>query len=186
MKKNLVILMILSLILGVSIIYAADKKMIYGKKHAFKVEALENWTEDKDVMGKTGIPFFIRPNDEMDRKNVYLYALGFDRLDNNKKTMEDFIQGNIKDYQSQYPGIKMQDLDITFHSLQKTDLLSGRYAVIESSDFDTTYKEIAVYIDFPLGVIMLVYSTKTPESYQKYYPDFIAFVESFELLGNSR
>lgn len=67
MKKHLLLLMIFILILGVSNIYAADKEIIYGKKHAFKVELLENWAEDKAVMAKTGIPFFIRPMDEKDR-----------------------------------------------------------------------------------------------------------------------
>lgn len=160
-------------------------KLIYGEKHVFTVNVPANWINDSTAEQDSGIPFLIKPDNDEDWNKVYLYAIGFDKPENSNEDIKTFVKNDTKNYKNNYPGIKINKIDINFDNIKNSTTLSGKYYINEFSNFDNTYKEIVVYIEFTQGVGTIVFSTTSKEVFEKYYNDFISLVNSFHFIADS-
>jgi|GEM_PF-4963275 len=172
-------------IVTISLLAADDAAIIHGKRFFFSIEMPNGWIFNKQICKQYGLPHFIQPNNRINEIQTYIYANGFDRPEGSNLTINDFIKDEQKGFLNKAPNVKINKVNIVFSNIQKTALLSGDYYIYELTGFSNKYKEIIIYIDAVETVCTIVFSSKTKDDYDKFYPNFVSIVKSFRFLGRN-
>ncbi len=169
----------------ISLAASDDGAIIHGKRFFFSVEMPNGWIFNKQICQQYGIPHFIQPKNRSNEMQTYIYANGFDRAEGSNLTIKDFIKDEQKGFINKAPYVKIKQINIIFSNIQKTKLLSGDYYTYELTGFPNKYKEIIIYIDAIETICTIVFSSKTKDDYDNYYPNFVSIVKSFQFLGRN-
>ncbi len=155
-----------------------ELNVIYGAHHIFTIATPSDWINDKEMAKKVGLVSFFYPKDDSTKgQNVYFYAMGYDK-DENNKDLESFAKGDLESFRKKYPKLTTEKIEL--------GLPGGIIDAIMYSFSNLTdrYKEDVVYLETDSAILVLIYAAATKEIYNSNLSIFNSFVASFQYRGN--
>ncbi|MCL2097711.1 MAG: hypothetical protein FWH23_03005 [Bacteroidales bacterium] len=156
-----------------------DINVVYGQRHIFTIETPIGWINDKVNAQKIGLVnfFYAMTNTSLIQKS-YMYVLGIDK-ESNKKTLQDFISGDLQTYRKKYPDFKYEIVEVEFNGGVKNGKLYS------FSNLKDRYKEEVLYAETETAIIVFTFSATTSKDYENYQSVFDTFILSFNYRGDN-
>lgn len=153
--------------------------IIYGDKHIFTVATPHGWVNDKAAASKIGlVSFFYAKADTNKNPKSHIYAMGYDK-DENNKNLESFVDGDIINFRKKYPDLTYEQITIGKQGVIIDALM------LSFSNLDDRYREEVIYLETAFSILVFVFSTFTEADYQRYQPVFDQFMASFTYRGHN-
>jgi hypothetical protein len=154
--------------------------LIHGRHHLFSVMPPKGWVINKPYARQLGLASFFYPENAIDKNQVYLYAMGFDKT-NSKQTLSQFIKDDVDNIKINNSLINIKEVKLKIKFAEP--ILGGK--IYEFLNFSNKYGYQVIYIETKESILTIVYSAKTEEDYKKYLSCFDEIIGSFQYLGNN-
>ncbi len=149
-----------------------------GLKYVFSVESPEGWYNDKALARQFGLDcFFYPPKDTLDDLKNYIYALGVSKHSKDEN-LDGFIKKDLKKFTDEFPEVSYDTVPVKC----KGGIIKSKY--YSFSNLGDRYREEVLYSEADSSFIIITFTTKEKEDYEKYFSLFNKFVNSFQYLGN--
>jgi len=179
MKKNIILLVIISL--GLISFGQAELKtgIIYGNNHAFCLTAPNGWVLDNQAGVSQGLhAVFYKIGESWDKAETVMYANTALLEDSLHKTIDQLIKYDLDNFKNNYSNIKVtdgKDIVIKENVIAKVKYLSGQsYG---------NYEAIA-YIDAGKTGVMIILSSRTKSGFESSLEAFKDIVKSYIFIAD--
>jgi hypothetical protein len=177
-KQLFFIVLILVTVAG----YAQDGSktgIVYGKNHAFLVEAPDGWVLDNQAGLSEGLfAVFYQEGESWQYGKVVMYVNTASLEHRKHKTLNRLIKSDIRDFKKHSRNIK-----IVYGDTLLTQDSSSAFVVNFFGDNFGNYESVA-YIDAGKVAVMIVMSAKSEALYNENYPAFKLLVQSYFFISD--
>lgn len=157
---------------------AGGAGIVYGRDHAFAIQAPRGWTLD-NVSGKAqGLhAVFYRNGESWQKAGTVMYANTASKRVAGQRTLEELMEFDLARFLEGAPKLRVT---------APTELAAGTSkALIRRFEGDQhgNYEAVA-YIDEKLTIVMLVLTSRTQKGFDEAYADFETLVKSYRFLSD--
>ena len=150
--------------------------IVYGKEHAFSVQAPPGWVLDNKAGRSQGLhACFYEEGRSWASAETVMYANTASKRVQGQRTMEELMAYDVAQFRKRAPG-----LDVTPPVSMKTS--TGTASVRLFKGDEHVNHEAVAYIDEKHTIVMLVLSARTEAGFRKAYPSFEKLVSTYKFL----
>jgi hypothetical protein len=176
------LLIIIALILVSVTGYAQDESktgIVYGKSHAFLVEAPDGWVLDNQAGVSDGLfAVFYQEGESWQSAKSVMYVNTASLEYRKHRTLDKLIKSDIKDFKKHSRKIKIEYGDTLL-----TQDSSSAIVVNFFGDNFGNYESVA-YIDGGKVAVMIVLSARSEALHKEHYPAFKQLVQSYFFISD--
>ena len=167
--------LLLILFLIAATVPAADETgIVYGRDHAFTLDAPDGWVLDNASGKPQGLPVvFYRQGATWRTTDVVMYA-NTSAKQEGARTVEELVAYDVAQFRAKSARVKVTELP---------DIGTARVRRFEGDQYGN--HEAVAYIDAGKVIVMLVLSSRTRQSFDDAYPSFEQLVHSYRFLTSN-